>query len=89
MDRRFRDRAPRAMVRNGDTFVVVEGNLEVSLNADVLLATDEKQRPVLDQSNGGRHEKTNARLQRIHRRLLPRRTQTPEAGWIATPERTD
>src|SRR5579859_3795456 len=58
MDRRFRSRAPRAEMRNGETFMVVEGSLEVSLDADVLLATDEKHRPVLDQSAGGRHEKT-------------------------------
>jgi amidohydrolase family protein len=70
MDKRFRSRAPRAEVRNGETFMVVEGSLEVSLDADVLLATDEKHRPVLDQSAGGRHEKTRPGGLDPHLRLL-------------------
>ena len=45
MDRRFRDRAPRAEMRNGEKFMVVEASLEVSLDADVLKATDDKHRP--------------------------------------------
>ncbi len=70
MDRRFRERAPRTEVRNGETFMMVEGSLEVSLSADVLLATDEKQRPILDQSSGGRHEKTRPGGLDPHLRLL-------------------
>ncbi len=70
MDRRFRSRAPRAEMRNGEKFMVVEGSLEVSLDADVLLATDEKHRPVLDQSAGGRHEKTRPGGLDPHLRLL-------------------
>ena len=70
MDRRFRQRAPRAEMRSGEKFMVVEGSLEVSLDADVLKATDEKQRPVLDQSSGGRHEKTRPGGLDPHLRLL-------------------
>ncbi len=70
MDRRFRDRAPRAEMRNGEKFMVVEASLEVSLDADVLKATDDKHRPALDQSSGGRHEKTRPGGLDPHLRLL-------------------
>ncbi len=70
MDRRFRERAPRAVMRSGEKFMVVEGSLEVSLDADVLKATDEKHRPVLDQSRGGRHENTRPGGLDPHLRLL-------------------
>ncbi len=70
MDRRFRDRAPRAVMRGGEKFMVVEGSLEVSLTAEVLLATDAKHRPALDRERGGRHEHTRPGGLDPHLRLL-------------------
>lgn len=70
MDRRWRAEAPQMEVRDGARYWVAKGLYANPEDGPVMIASDAKQRPGMDTSAGGRHEKIRPGGLDPHLRLL-------------------